>query len=402
MNAPDTQTPAAEPAPFTAAELRRISAEISARFFRLEESTRLVLLDIGPWRLHAYWNITEADLTRVRHALPDAPLVLRFTDLSPDAPAAAHHGRFDVEVQGVRNNWYLDLWHDAKRYAAELGLRAADGRLVRLARSNEIEIPRAAPAPELRFDQAAAQPPEPRPPTPASAPSPATDRLLEKLYPDTFVDGGARPSAGPSTPRAEPCRAAPASPDAPRRQPAAPPAGEGEDEPAPRAGDGFPQIDTAVLTHYRQRGATLSASAAPATPLPPTPDAIIGPDAAEFAAQPQASTPAAAPANPATPATPAAGDAAAPRPVAPPRPSVALEQWLLGGPSSHARGAPQAELQTELCVSGRVAPGARLTLFGRELPVDAEGAFELRRRLPADQDLALLLRRLPHPGEEDA
>lgn len=387
-----TQSTAPEAIPFTAAELRRISAEISARFFRLEETTRLVLLDIGPWRLHAYWNITEADLNRARAQQPDAPLVLRFTDLSPDAPTAAHHARFDVEVQGVRNNWYLDLWQDGKRYAAELGLRAADGSLLRLARSNEIEVPRADPAPELRFDQAPVQTPPPLTPAPAEPGPSATDRLMEQLYPGRFVD---QAPDRKECPHSEDAGATGGLDGADHSAPAGPPnadpglwAAEG---PSGAAGaKGFPEVGANTLSSYRERGAALTPAliGTPQAPLPPAQEEIVGPAADALASAQSAAQP------------PPKVDAPAPREApAPAPPAAALEEWLMGRPFSHARDGGATEVCAELCITGRVAPGVRLTLFGKPLPTTPDGGFELRRRLPMDQETAALLRRLRDAGD---
>ncbi|MGD8843098.1 MAG: hypothetical protein PVJ83_06445, partial [Gammaproteobacteria bacterium] len=63
---------AANPAtkPFSAAELRRISKQISEEWFRPVESRRLTLLDIDPWRVHAYWNVAEDEIAAAWARLP--------------------------------------------------------------------------------------------------------------------------------------------------------------------------------------------------------------------------------------------------------------------------------------------------------------------------------------------
>jgi hypothetical protein len=159
--APPRPAGAAAPAskPFSAAELRRISQQISAEWFRPVEGSRLTLLEIDPWRVHAYWNVAEDEIAAARARLPrdfqgggdESALVLRFTDLSPDTGQGAHHPHFDIEVEGASNNWYVDLWRDAKHYSAELGPKAADGTFIALVRSNEVVTPRGGPSPELAF-----------------------------------------------------------------------------------------------------------------------------------------------------------------------------------------------------------------------------------------------------------
>ena len=75
------------PTPFSFQELRDIGIQISASWFRAPEATRLTLMEVHPWRLHAYWNIAEADMAAALRSLPanteEHALVLRFTDLSP-------------------------------------------------------------------------------------------------------------------------------------------------------------------------------------------------------------------------------------------------------------------------------------------------------------------------------
>jgi hypothetical protein len=133
---------------FSAEELRAISEELAERFPLPVEETRLVLMDVDPHRVHAYWNITSPDLAAARTAAgptgAEAPLVLRFHDLSPTFPGGkSAHESFDIEVQGLESHWHEDLLNDAKSYITELGLRLPDGRLALLARSNRIQMPRA-------------------------------------------------------------------------------------------------------------------------------------------------------------------------------------------------------------------------------------------------------------------
>ncbi len=181
------------PAPFSAAELRQISEQISAAWFPPMAANRLTLLDIDPWRLHAYWHVAAQDLAAAQASLAgggrDARLVLRFTDLSPRLPGAQPHEHFDIEVEQRHNNWYLDLWRDAKHYVAELGLRAADGDFIALVRSNEVVTPRAGPSPELDFRQIEVRSPRALPDH-GSGPEPnQRDSLLRDLFPKRLQPG---------------------------------------------------------------------------------------------------------------------------------------------------------------------------------------------------------------------
>jgi hypothetical protein len=82
-------------------------------------------------------------------------LVIRFTDLTPGQSGKTGQATsFDIEVDGLNNNWYIDLWQPGRRYVAELGLRRADSTLRRFVRSNEILVPRAEPSTALEFNLA--------------------------------------------------------------------------------------------------------------------------------------------------------------------------------------------------------------------------------------------------------
>ncbi len=146
---------ASDSAHFSQQELRKLSFEVSARWFNSELAPRLTLSVVNPWRIHAYWTINKS-MMKEALANTKAPhvLVLRFTDLTPlPAGSSAEAESFDVEVDGLDNNWYIDLWQPGKHYLAELGLRG-DETFHLFVRSNKIQVPRAEPSPVLEFKQA--------------------------------------------------------------------------------------------------------------------------------------------------------------------------------------------------------------------------------------------------------
>jgi len=110
-------------------------------------STRLVMLAVDPYTVHAYWEVAIEKLaearTRIRDRKKTAQPVLRFyvfgQGASPDA------GRFDVNIDLRSRNWYVPLWSAGKSYNVELGLKAQKGEYVLLARSNAVHTPRAWP-----------------------------------------------------------------------------------------------------------------------------------------------------------------------------------------------------------------------------------------------------------------
>ena len=117
---------------------------MAARFPRPRDGAHLVLMDVDPRRLHAYWSVPHPAVDAARQALgPDgehAPLVLRFHE-----PATGGGGRtkplFDVQVQGLENRWYVDIQDEARRYLAVLGVLGPEGRFEGVVRSDVVTLP---------------------------------------------------------------------------------------------------------------------------------------------------------------------------------------------------------------------------------------------------------------------
>lgn len=190
-SAPPVGKTASTPAPFSYQELREINIQISASWFRAPEVTHLTLMEVHPWQLHAYWNIAAADMEAARARLPtgaeEPSLILRFTDLSAQQGEKVANHHFDIEVQGLTNSWYVDLWQDGRRYSAQLGLRTQEGDMISLTTSNEVVLPLATPSSKLDFKQL-----EVRSPLPLDLPQDRNvsetasingDHLLQNLFP---------------------------------------------------------------------------------------------------------------------------------------------------------------------------------------------------------------------------
>ncbi len=107
--------------------------------------TRLTLLDVGPYLVYVYWEVTPSDaLAAAREAGSDdarAQWVLRFHDVA-DSGAQEY---FDIPVSLAAGNWYVHLWSAGKTYFAEIGLRAASGRFIPVSRSNMVRVPASGP-----------------------------------------------------------------------------------------------------------------------------------------------------------------------------------------------------------------------------------------------------------------
>ncbi len=130
-------------------EMLRYSAEIAERYPPLPiQETELVLMDIDPHRLYAYWHVKDKDLTRALKAAgsPYAPLVLRMYDVTEDPAAPGMVSTFDVDIEGEETRRYIEVNEDGRSYQAHLGVRISDGSLVFLARSEPVRLPRAGQA----------------------------------------------------------------------------------------------------------------------------------------------------------------------------------------------------------------------------------------------------------------
>ena len=158
--------------------LRKVAEEVRSAFPRPLRTPELVLIDVDPHRLHAFWTISPATLEAARQALgpegEDAPMVLRVHQLSA---AGASVATFDVEIVGLQAQCYVDIWEEARRYSGELGLRRSDGSLISLAASASVEMPRPAPAGAASAETAETPAPpeganEQVPPAPPGQPAP--------------------------------------------------------------------------------------------------------------------------------------------------------------------------------------------------------------------------------------
>ncbi|MCU0971065.1 MAG: DUF4912 domain-containing protein [Gammaproteobacteria bacterium] len=317
-------TPASTPAepPFTREELRRISGELAGHFPLPVDESHLVLTEVDPQRVHAYWGLRAADVAAARTAsgADGAPLVLRFREPVTPTGALGPRPPFYVQVAGLRSDAYVDIPGQGRSYVAELGLIGRDGSLAVLATSNEVELPRpesAAPAaPDAASMPAGAEAAVVTDPTIA-----APERALEPVFPE------AAPPAGPGVPHGG--------------------------MPPPEAlsvdGDAAWMEPQPVLCDY------------------PAAREIVAADGAGEAVEPIG--------------LPAWGDESATPPhgggPAPWAGRVACSSSLVG------RGAgDEVEVHVELHVHGRVRPGDSLRLFGEPVPVRPDGTFSYRRPLP--------------------
>jgi len=422
-----------------AEELRRVAEEVRLAFPRPLRAPQLVLIDVDPRHLHAFWTLDAASVDAARRASAgsgrEATMVLRVSGTG-DGPCDA----FDVEVAGLQGQCYVDIWGETRSYRGELGLRRADGSLDALAPPALVQLPSAGPAgqaPKVPAETpAAAAPPAevarstnvaaaPAAPTMPAAPPPLPAHELPEPVRHPFplppTEAGAydpepRAVALATTAGAQPVAAGapppPAPAPVPRPMPAAhelpepvrhpfplPPTEAGvydpEPRPVPPPAAGVPP-PAAEPPRRMPAAHELPEPVRHPFPLPPAegsdydPLALIGgfvpldapvPDIpAEAGAGPE-DQPLTAADDAQPPAADAGGDAAAAAAVDPAS-LLPLENVLTLSSFALGRDSVEFEINAELHVFGRARPGTRLQLFGRPVPLRPDGSFSITRPLP--------------------
>lgn len=171
---------------FSQEVLREVAEQVRGAFPRPSDACELVLIDVDPRHVHAFWNIPPATLSGVRAAL-DLPedtlaLVLRLTELTPRGSLG---DSFDIEVLGLQGQFYLDIWGEARRYQGSIGLRRRDGGLAPLAQSNILDLPPLGPSTDKTWREIALPPP--------SVPAPVRPFPLSALLPTAIGDRNEEP-----------------------------------------------------------------------------------------------------------------------------------------------------------------------------------------------------------------
>jgi hypothetical protein len=380
---------AIHPAPATTAttdSLRRVAEEVRAAFPRRVDAPELVLIDIDPRNLHAFWNLAAEDVERARRELGDeggdAPMVLRISETDGGAESAEP---FDVEVLGLQGRCYVDIWGEARGYSGTLGLRGADGKLRPLAGPAMARLPNIG-----RPDQ---HPPrKPAAQAAGATASPAIAVPAPRQAGD--IAGTAEPISHPfPQPPSEPGSydALAASPVIPNHSPAA--------SSPDRAAAGESQARSTADPGIHAAHAAHSSPPEPVShpfPLPPTepgdyaPEQLVGgflpadtgpigeggpPAATSGEAEP--------PAEGTQPRRPEGEGEPAPEQPAPEQPpALPLENVLTLSSYALGRESVEFEINAELHVFGRARPGTRLQLFGRPVPLRPDGSFYVVRPLP--------------------
>lgn len=441
------------PAELTQETLRQVAEAVRGAFPRPSANCELVLLDVDPRHLHAFWNIPPDQIARLRSEVAaideDPPLVLRIAEVSPQGkPIEA----FDIEVIGLQGQFYVDIWDDARRYQGTIGLRLPDGALVTLARSNVIDLPRggvsddntwreiALPAPPPTaaaartaalphapsFTPAAAAPSTSPSPSPSLLPSPAaanetlpvasravathpqptvvtppiaSERTAAAVMPPAVA--AAVPDVGFGDPLAPGLQGATSVPCIDRGEPV--PQVPPEDATVP-ALEPVPVASPAIEHPFALAADELTAAIArheteAVAPLAPFP--YYEPEAAEAAPEVlpseehSGSTADSGDDAPTTAAEPTPAASEGPEPVPLPLENVlALSSFAVAG------GPVEFEVNAELHIFGRAKPGMKLQMFGRPVPIRPDGTFTINRPLPNGAVVLSLLLAKNGEGEE--
>ncbi len=404
-------------------ELLAVAERVRGAFPHPPSEAELVLIDVDPRHLHAFWTVPFAWAQRLRERIGAeaslASMVLRVCAV--DADGSALGDPFDIEVLGLQGQYYVDVWDAPRRYRATLGYRLGDGTLVPLAASGVAELPPTGRADDHTWREIALPPPTALVSMPAATPMPfappvaaatAGDRQQTELrHPDdrmaaasaivalsqsaageteTLATTATAPLAGEravATPPALPPSPVPAEPTAqPAHQPVAggqPPAAEATAAAPPRPPLPFPMPPFAPIGDRWDSGDSAEGDR-PFWELP-----VAGPPADAAAGEPphQAQPEMSAHEQP-TAAEDASGDALedTPGPAAvgeegPPALPLPLENVLSLSSFVLGRDPVELEVNAELHVFGRVKPGSRLQLFGQEVRIRPDGTFSVHRPL---------------------
>jgi len=112
---------------------------------------KIVVQVRDPWWIHAYWELRDSTLERLRNELKDefcqARRVLRVYDVSNIIFDGKNAHRFlDIHVSDYANNWYIDTGGPGRSWCVDLGLLLPGGRFITIVRSNTVFTPLEGPS----------------------------------------------------------------------------------------------------------------------------------------------------------------------------------------------------------------------------------------------------------------
>jgi hypothetical protein len=303
--------------------------------------TRLTLMEIDPYKIHAYWEVTPRDqetaMARLGPERASSHWVLRFYDVTYiDFDGANAHSSFDQPIDVTAGNWYVNLWSSEKTYCADIGVLAPSGRFEPACRSNFVCMPRAGESPDYRPEwlqveagletratpvtiATTATPNSEPPPRSRPSPSPVTEADVCKYYDELLPPSAATAALthnGPSQPPSSTAEAGPA--------------------------DGPSMVSAHEPSTAHARGAT---------PVPAMPPGAVG-ENGPLGARREARSP------------------------------DTVSSFGSGGWAPARQAEIDLKLNAEVIISGRAQPGQAIQVNGQWVKVNADGTFSVRLALP--------------------
>jgi hypothetical protein len=147
----DTEELAIEKAKFSYPEVGRLPRPLPQDLPCQYGQDRIVLQVRDPWWIHAYWEVSNATLERLRNELRDefyrAKRVLRVYDVSRIVFNGQNaHRFFDIQINEYANNWYIDTGGRGRSWCVDLGFLLPRGRFITVVRSNTVYTPLEGPS----------------------------------------------------------------------------------------------------------------------------------------------------------------------------------------------------------------------------------------------------------------
>jgi len=137
---------AVEKTKFSHPEATRIRRTLPQDLPYQYDQDKIVLQVRDPWWIHAYWEIRQSTLERLRNELKDefyrAKRTLRVYDVGHIIFNGTNaHRSFDIQINEQANNWYIDTAGPGRSWCADLGLLLPDGGFITIVRSNTVHTP---------------------------------------------------------------------------------------------------------------------------------------------------------------------------------------------------------------------------------------------------------------------
>ena len=111
--------------------------------------TKIVLMVIDPFWLHAYWHITHSKIEELKNSLGEenfnsSRFVIRVYDITDiDFSGDNAHSYFDQNIGNNARNWYINVGTPDRNFIVDLGLITQSGEFILIARSNVVRSPSA-------------------------------------------------------------------------------------------------------------------------------------------------------------------------------------------------------------------------------------------------------------------